>query len=76
MKITIDYDNDKIYINPDERYEKSEVEFRIKERLFGNSLETIQSLLEEIFNRLEPSTITNIVLESIDEDTIKTIGEW
>lgn len=74
MKITINYNNDMIMINPDERYEESEVEYDFSSLRNGRK---IQSLLEEIFNRLDVrSNNLNVELEKLDEDNRTTIGEW
>ena len=80
MKITIDYNSDRIYINPDERYENIECEFNKTD--IKNPIFFIQKLLEEIFKRLDDTRLSSatpyfdIELEKLDEDTRSTIGEW
>ncbi len=80
MKITIDYNSDKLYINPDERYEKSDAEFDIRAKIL--SPVKIEKILDEIFNRLPDSNLASatpyfdVELERISEDTRTTIGEW
>lgn len=71
MKITIDYNNNKIYINPDERYEKSEIEFN--KQSMKNTLPFVEKLLEEILNMIDHK---GVELESINGDHRHTIGEW
>jgi hypothetical protein len=76
MKITIDYNNDMVMINPDERYEDSEMEYNFSDLKRGNN---IQSLLEEIINKISDGVKNislNVELESLNEENRTSIGEW
>lgn len=71
MIIILDYNNDKLIIEQ----EKDEITFeKVKQ------ISLIQSILEEIFNRINVDGIIhdsiNIELVKVDEDFRKTIGEW
>lgn len=79
MKITIDFNNDNVMINPDERYEDAQYEIAFSELKRGNK---IQSFLEELINAIAQSTSDNpgdglnVELESLNEEHRETIGEW
>ena len=71
MKVTVNRNNDTLTINDD-----PVISWRIKD---PNQMEKI---LEEIFNRLDYNRLAqdakhfDIQLESINEDTRRTIDEW
>lgn len=76
MKIIIDYNSDRILINPDERFNTAEIEFTKADMRY--TLQFAERLLDEIFNGMvgKPNGDLDVQLESLNEDQHKTIGEW